>query len=313
MGERIAVTGANGFVGRHLVFQAAATRFDVVGVVRSDEGAQAVREAGGAPIRIDALEAGALARAFEGARAVVHLAQIGREHGSATFGAVNVEGTRTVVAAATAAGVPRVVYFSGLGVARYGMNPRCTNPYFLSKLSAELHLFRSDRAAVVFRPSYIVGTGDAFVPAILRQMETGEVAVPGDGSFRVQPISVRDAAALVLAVLARPPVPGRGRPRPSVHDLVGPEALSYRQFLDRLARVAAEEGRRLDYRVRQVPLSEVDRQAAAGGFNGMLADEVDCLVCDEVAAPAPLEALVGGFLTPLDDALAAAVRGATGP
>jgi hypothetical protein len=42
----------------------------------------------------------------------------------------------------------------------------------------------------------------------------------------------------------------------------------------------------------------------------MLPDELDCLLCDEVADPAPLAALVGRPLTPLDDALAEAVRAA---
>jgi nucleoside-diphosphate-sugar epimerase len=74
---------------------------------------------------------------------VVHLAQIGSEKEGETFDAVNVEGTRAVAAAARAAGVPRVVYFSGLGVAHYGMAPRTTDRYFLSKLRAEAALFES--------------------------------------------------------------------------------------------------------------------------------------------------------------------------
>jgi hypothetical protein len=42
----------------------------------------------------------------------------------------------------------------------------------------------------------------------------------------------------------------------------------------------------------------------------MLPDELDCLLCDEVSDPAPLESLLGRSLTPLDEALAAAVRAA---
>jgi hypothetical protein len=40
----------------------------------------------------------------------------------------------------------------------------------------------------------------------------------------------------------------------------------------------------------------------------MLPDELDCLLCDEIADPAPLVALLGRPLTPLDATLAAAVR-----
>jgi hypothetical protein len=40
----------------------------------------------------------------------------------------------------------------------------------------------------------------------------------------------------------------------------------------------------------------------------MLPDELDCLLCDEVADPAPLATLLGRPLTPLDEALAEAAR-----
>ncbi len=158
---------------------------------------------------------------------------------------------------------------------------------------------------MVFRPSYIVGPGDAFVPTLLKAMATGEVERPGDGSYRVQPIAVADAAALVLAAIQRP-----GRAGPRVFDLVGPEPLAYARFLDRLAAVARAQGRPADYRVREVPIEEADRQARKGGYQGMHEDALDCLLCDEVSDPAPLEALGGRLLTPLDESLAAAVRAA---
>jgi nucleoside-diphosphate-sugar epimerase len=305
MAERLAVTGANGFVGRHLTRHASALGWDVVGVVRSEGAVRTVSEAGGRAVVLGGRDPLAFTRALEGCRAVVHLAQIGSERGDATYDAVNVAGTERVIEAARAAGVERLVYFSGLGVARYGLAPRCTNPYFLSKLAAEVALFRSGRDAVVFRPSYIVGPGDAFVPTLLKAMATGEVERPGDGSYRLQPIAVADAAALVLAAIEPP-----GRAGPRVFDLVGPEPLAYARFLDRLAAVARAQGRPADYRVREVPIEEADRQARKGGYQGMHEDALDCLLCDEVSDPAPLEALGGRGLTPLDEALAAAARAA---
>jgi NADH dehydrogenase len=306
MPQRVAVTGANGFVGRHLTRHASALGWDVVGVVRSEGAARAVSEAGGRAVVLGARDPLAFARALEGCRAVVHLAQIGSERSDATYDAVNVAGTERVIEAARAAGVERLVYFSGLGVARYGLAPRCTNPYFLSKLAAEVALFRSGRDAVVFRPSYIVGPGDAFVPTLLEAMARGEVERPGDGSYRLQPVAVTDAAALVVAAIDHP-----DRAGPRVFDLVGPEPLAYRHFLDRLAAVARAYGKPADYRVREVPIEEADRQARKGGYQGMHEDALDCLLCDEVSDPAPLVAFVGRALTPLDEALAAAVRAAS--
>jgi NADH dehydrogenase len=303
--ERIAVTGANGFVGRHVVARAAAAGHEVAGIVRSEAAARVVREAGGHPVELLGRDPEALVRALDGCRAVVHLAQIGAERGGQTYEAVNIGYTERVLEDARHAGVPRVVYFSGLGVARYGMVPRCSNAYFLSKLAAETILFRSGLEGVVFRPSFVVGPGDAFVPAVLRAMQTGEVERPGDGSYRMQPIAAEDAAASVLAAIDRP-----ADAFPTVFDLVGPEPVTYARLLDRLAGVARALGRPAELRVREVAVAEADRRARAGGYMGMLPDELDCLLCDETGDPAPLEALLGRKLRPLDEALAAAVRAA---
>jgi NADH dehydrogenase len=301
---RIAVTGANGFVGRHVVRRAVAAGWHVVGVVRSDAASRVVQEDGGHPCEIVGRDPDALVRALDGCAAVVHLAQIGAERGGSTYEAINIGLTERVLEDARHAGVPRAAYFSGLGVARYGIAPRCSNPYFLSKLAAETILFRSGLEGVVFRPSYVVGPGDAFVPMVMKALEGGEVERPGDGSYRMQPIAVADVADLVLAAVSRP-----RNAFPTVFDLVGPEPVSYDQLLARLAAVVRRLGRPSELRVREIPVAEAERRARAGGYQGLLPDELDCLLCDEVSDPAPLAALLGRPLRPLDDALAAAVAG----
>jgi NADH dehydrogenase len=277
---------------------------EVVGLTRSESGSRAVTEAGGRAVRVPGLEREALARAFEGASAVVHLAQIGAERNGAGYDLVNVAGTRSVVDAAAEARASRIVFLSGLGVARYGMARRCTNRYFLSKLAAELELYRSGLAVAVLRPSYVIGHDGQWIPGLLRELAAGELERVGDGAYRMQPIGVTDAAAAILAAA------GRAEPGHSVFDLVGPEIVRYQQFLDRLARVAAGLAKGGAPRIREIPVEDADRQAAIGGYRGMLPDELDCLMCDQVGDPGPLERLLGRSLTPLDEVLAAAVRGA---
>jgi NADH dehydrogenase len=300
---RIAVTGANGFVGRHLLRRAAVEGSQPVGIVRSEDAARLVVEASGTPARVPELTPDSLSAAFAGAQVVVHLAQIGSERGEATYDAVNVGGTKAVIEACRGVGVPRVVFFSGLGVARYGMSRRCTNRYFLSKLSAEVELFRSGLECFVFRPSYIVGPGRGFVSGLAREIASGEVVLPGDGSYRMQPIAVADAVSAILAAAER------RHGGPTVFDLVGPEPLSALAFVERVSAALRARGIDGGYRLRQIPIDEADRQAAAGGYRGMLPDELDCLLCDEVADHRPLAELLGHSLIPLDEALAAAVAG----
>ena len=262
-------------------------------------------------MEIDLSDTPALARALSGARALVHLAQIGAERGESTYEEVNVQGVARAVAAAHSAGVSRIVFLSGLGVARYGQSRRVTNRYFLSKLAAEVLLFRSGLGVSVFRPSYIVGAGDAFLPALVDDMASGSVEVPGDGSYRMQPVAVSDVCSLVHEAIDRGGFPGS----PKVFDLVGPEAVSFTAFLQRFGAVAGEAGKVASWRVEHVPVEAAEARARAGGYRGMLPDELDCMLCDEVADAAPLEQFLGRPLVPLDEALRMALRlvSAAGP
>jgi nucleoside-diphosphate-sugar epimerase len=306
--RRVALTGAGGFVGRHLVRAASRSGFDVVGIVRSEAGARAVAEAGGTPVRKPGLEAASLEPCFAGVEAIVHLAQIGRERGGDTFEAVNVDGTREVAAAAREAGVSRLLLFSGLGVASYGRKARTTNAYFLSKLAAEVAVYRGAGEALILRPSYVIGPGDGLSTWLLASMAAGEVARPGDGAYRLQPVALDDVVAAALVLLKRPLQAFEG-PIHRVWDLVGPEALSFEAFLRRLGGLARGRGLVEDYRVTGIPVAECERQARAGGFHGMGPEDLDCLLCDEVADPAPLRELLGRELTCLEDAMATALTG----
>jgi NADH dehydrogenase len=304
--DRVVVTGANGFVGRHVVAAAARRGLQAVGVVRSPAGAAAVKAAGGRALAVARLSSPELRAASQGARAIIHLAMIGSERAGVTYAAVNVEGTRSVARMAVESGATPLVMFSGLGVAHYGQSPRTTNRYFLSKLEAEMEVYRSGVPAVVFRPSYIIGPGDGLATALLRDLASGVVEVPGDGRYRLQPIAVADAAEAALAAALDPPQPV-GRSAHRVIDLVGPEPIAYGRFVERFADLARAYAHAADFVVRHIPVAEADRQAIASGYRGLSPDELDCLLCDEMADHGPLQELLGRPLRPLDDAIAAAV------
>ncbi len=295
MGLTIAITGASGFVGRHLVKAAATHGLEVVGLHRQPAGEAIIRQAGGRPIRVRGLHPAPLARAFTGCAAVVHLAQVGSERPGATYDQVNVAGTRHVLDAAQRAGVRVCAYLSGLGVAHYGMKPRCTNRYFLSKLRSEIELFRSALRVAVFRPSFILGPGGELVNDLLAQIAAGRVEVVGDGSYRLQPLSVVDAADALVRALTQ------DGPRHAVYDLVGPEAVTFRQLVDRVARIAEPPGRSASFVMQEVAVEAAEAQAVNVGYRGMSADSLDCLLCDETSDPSPLVAFLGRPLRSIDE------------
>jgi NADH dehydrogenase len=207
------------------------------------------------------------------------------------------EGLANIAAACQAASVSRLVFFSGLGLAHYGMNPHCTNPYFLAKMAGEVALFRSPLAITVFRPSYIFGAGDEFLtPLIRRVASSATIEVPGDGLYRLQPVSVRDTSRAVASALAQ------SETDPRVVDLVGPEILSYRALTER---VAAILGRSIE--VTERPVAEALAQARRSGYFGLRPHDLACLLCDEVSDSGPIESLVGQPLESVGSMIAQAV------
>ncbi|TCK29214.1 nucleoside-diphosphate-sugar epimerase [Ancylobacter aquaticus] len=177
MSRRILVTGACGYLGRHVVREAASlgevSALDMVG-----------EEVSTPPElsrlwRASVLEADILARACEGMDTVIHLAAMANIFAGtpADIMRVNVVGTWNVLEAAEAAGVRRVVLCSSDSVTGLTVRPDCmtpprylpidtdhpsrpTDPYGLSKkLGEEAGRCMADRGrleVMVLRPVYVL-------------------------------------------------------------------------------------------------------------------------------------------------------------
>ncbi len=225
---RIAVVGATGFVGSHVVPHLAEAGHAVVAMSR--DGGRRPDWGDAVDTRPADVTTGAgLGPAFEGVDAVVHLVAIPREQKGRTFDEVNVRGTQRVVEAASAAGVRRFVHLSVLGVAD---DPRLD--YLHSKWRGEEAVRESDLEWVVLRPSLLFGPGDGFfrlVRTTLKWWSPGIVVIPGDGSARFQPLAVDDLALAVERSLTDASRAG------SVYEIGGPQWVTYREIVDEVMRV----------------------------------------------------------------------------
>src|SRR5437773_2743613 len=183
--RRVAVTGATGFIGRHLVADLVNRGVDVRAIVRPRSAHAAPR--GAAIVQAD-LDAAALSAAFAGVDAVVHLAAVvatTREHEYVT---VNVGGTRAVAAAALAAGA-RLIYVSSLAAAgsappgaprREEDPPQPLTPYGHSKLEGERHLAAIEGLRyTILRPSVVYGPGDRALLPLFRFARRGLLPLVG--------------------------------------------------------------------------------------------------------------------------------------
>jgi len=115
---RVFVAGASGAIGRPLVRQLVAAGHEVTGMTRREDRAEEIREAGASAVVCDALDAAALEAAVRGAgpEAVVHLLtalpprlDYKADDPLGPTNRIRREGTRNLLAAATAAGARRLV------------------------------------------------------------------------------------------------------------------------------------------------------------------------------------------------------------
>jgi len=221
----IAVTGATGFVGRHIAATLARRGQTVRALVRHSP---TWKPAGVDVVAGDLADDRALAALVRQANAVIHLVGIIVERGRATFHAVHVEGTRRVVEAARRAGVERFVHMSAVGA----RDAPGATPYHRTKWHAEELVRTSGLSHAVFRPSIINGPENVPIRTIARLHRWSPVVpVFGDGRFPTQPVWVEDVALAFVLAAEQPALTG-------AFELGGPEVLTYEEFLLAIGRAA---------------------------------------------------------------------------
>lgn len=198
--------------------------------------------------RGDVSDRSAIGSVLAGVDCVLHCAaRTGTWGPEADFRRTNVHGVETLVKAALAAGVRRIVHVSSITV--HGIDVRGTadenaslrnspNPYSRSKVAGERLLQRmiqEDGAPVtIVRPGWIYGPGDAASFArVARMVEKGRMAMIGSGGNRLPLIYVEDVARGILLAGEASHAEGRS------YLLVNDELVTQRDFL---ATIAAELG-----------------------------------------------------------------------
>jgi uncharacterized protein YbjT (DUF2867 family) len=210
----ILVTGANGFVGSHMVPALVDAGHRVLALVRDENGAALVMRRL-APSQREAVETRAgdvtkpdtLPAALAGADAVLHLVAVPRDwDGGATLRLVNTEGTRNVLRAAADAGVRRFVHLGALGVVD---DPDLH--YGSSKVKGMALVRESGLDWTILSPSLLFGPRDGFFNILgdLVRMSPGIVPITGKGDARFQPLAITDLARAAVITFGDPATVGR--------------------------------------------------------------------------------------------------------
>src|SRR5882724_11550516 len=167
---QVFLTGATGFVGKHMLQRLLAEGHAVRALVRDPKKISQVADAAPTQGRAeffpgDVVEGIGLDTAMQGCDAVMHLVGIIVEKGKNTFDAVHHIGTRNVVEAAKRNGIKRFIQMSALGVRKDGVAA-----YQTSKWKGEEEVRHSGIPYCILRPSVIFGPGDGFVAQMIETM-----------------------------------------------------------------------------------------------------------------------------------------------
>ena len=276
----IGITGATGFVGRHIVNRL---------VERGHRPRALVRRPDRTPFNpadVDVVtgslaDPAALQTLVAGAEVVIHLVGIIVERGAATFETIHVGGTGAVLAAARAAGVRRLVHMSALGARD---EPGAT-AYHRTKARAERLVAASGIDHVIFRPSMISGPGNVPIATLARLHRFAPVVpIFGTGDFLLQPVWIGDVAeAYALAA------EGRGS---GVYELGGPAVITYQDFVRAIGRASGHPRPTI-----HVPLSLVRLGARLatplGAAAPITSDQLQMLLEGSVTSNNAIESIFG--------------------
>jgi nucleoside-diphosphate-sugar epimerase len=271
----VLLTGGAGFLGRHLLRELRAGGAQVLALSRREETDAVLAGLGARPVRGDVTDAESLRAAVAGVDTVFHAAADTNtwSRRNAAQLRTNVEGTRSLVAAARAAGVRAFVHTSSVSAYSHLVHETLREDlpqrggeswinYERSKYLAEQAVREGGLPFVVFQPAHILGPGDTHNwSRLFVLVDQGRLpgVPPGAGSFA----DVRE--------IARAQVRGWREGRFGEAYLLGGQHAS---FLELLTRVGIALGRPTPKRALPAPLLRAYARVkvAMAAFSGRAPD-----------------------------------------
>jgi uncharacterized protein YbjT (DUF2867 family) len=215
---KIVVFGASGTIGRPLLSELA-RRHEVVAVSRTKQPTTGNVEWKSA----DATDRDSVARVLDGAQAVYYLVH---SLGSSDFEEQDLRAAETTASEAEHAGVQQLVYLGGLGDDSSDLSP-----HLRSRKETGARLASTSVPLTTLRAAIVVGRDSAAFETVVALVDRLPAMVaPRWVSTRTQPIALADVVAYLAGVCGLEAAYGRG------YDIGGPEVMTYRQMIERIAR-----------------------------------------------------------------------------
>jgi uncharacterized protein YbjT (DUF2867 family) len=172
----------------------------------------------------DAVDAEAVRRALDGVEVAYYLVH---SLGSADFEDRDLRAAGTLAAEAERAGVRQVIYLGGLGDSEAELSP-----HLRSRIETGRRLGTGAVPVTTLRAAIVVGPGSAAFETVVALVDRLPAMVcPRWVGVPTQPIALRDTIAYLAGVCGREEAFGRS------YDIGGPEVMTYREMIERIAKL----------------------------------------------------------------------------
>ncbi|MGH6893232.1 MAG: NAD-dependent epimerase/dehydratase family protein [Dongiaceae bacterium] len=201
MPKLAAVTGATGFIGRHVVLALLRQGWDARVLARRHPAELLSPYHRFELVLGDLADAAALERLVRGADTIIHLGGLVKALRREDFYSANEGGTeRLLRAAAVMAPTAKLVHVSSLAAREPQLSPYCD-----SKRRAELKVeaLAGDRIWTILRPPAVYGPGDREILPLFKAAKRGFVPYPAAPAASLSMIHVADLTEAIVACLGR--------------------------------------------------------------------------------------------------------------
>ncbi len=288
---KVTVFGATGVIGQALL-PLLAGEHEVVAVSREPRGA----EDGIRWVEADVASGEGVADALEGANVVYYLVH---SLGARDFERQDRAAAANVSREAARAGVEQIVYLGGLG----GDDPDAS-PHLRSRRETGEHLAADGVPVTTLRAAMVVGKGSAAFETILGLVKKLPVMItPSWVSTPTQPIALDDIARYLAGVAGNAAASGEA------FDAGGPEVMTYRQMIERIAALLGRRPRIVEVPVLTPALSALWLELVTPVNASVARPLVEGLRSPTVAREERLRKLLPFELTTFDEAARRALEG----
>ena len=278
----VLITGATGFVGRHLEAALVACGHEVVSAGRS------ISRVASQHIFVDFTKPESIefwASRLANVDVAVNAAGILRETAVQTFDLLHVRAPKPLFAGCATRGV-KVVQISALGA-----HADATTAYFRTKAKADDYLLRLKTRSVVVQPALVYGNDGASGKLFTTLAALPVIPIPGPGTVYIQPIHIDDLTTALVKLVETDAFLGTKVP------LAGPQAVSLKEFLSGLRKQMGLPAP-LFVRIPQTVAKGAARMAEMIPGSLLDSDTLAMLAEGNTGDPAPARSLAGPVLRP---------------